>query len=238
MNYLQKSYVIIFFLVFTCEFIYAQKIKIYQISGLGADERIYRNLNVDSVDFIFLDWLKPLKKEKIEQYATRMLEKIPEDSAYVMGFSFGGMLAVEMWKQRPGLKLILLSTAKTRKEVGADFHLMGYTGLHKLAPKDFFCKPHSFLVKKFDVKTEEEKALLEDIIRNSDPDVTDWAINCIIYWKNKTIPSDFIHIHGSYDQVIRLSNVNATHVLETGHWLPYDKSEEVGRIVSEYLFSR
>jgi hypothetical protein len=39
--------------------------KVYFISGLGADERIFQYLNLEGIEPVFIQWLEPFSKEKI-----------------------------------------------------------------------------------------------------------------------------------------------------------------------------
>ena len=45
--------------------------KIYGISGLGADKRVFEYLTLD-YQFIPIDWIKPEDKETIEEYSLRL----------------------------------------------------------------------------------------------------------------------------------------------------------------------
>lgn len=72
------------------------KIKLYGISGLGADKRVFQYLSLDC-EFIYIDWVVPLKNEPIKSYAMRLAEVINTDEAYgILGISFGGLVATEI----------------------------------------------------------------------------------------------------------------------------------------------
>ncbi len=49
--------------------------KIYCISGLGADERVFKYLNLNH-EIIPLAWIKHDKNESLESYASKMASKI------------------------------------------------------------------------------------------------------------------------------------------------------------------
>src|SRR4051794_35905388 len=90
---------------------------IYCISGLGADERAFERLKIAGCSLHFVDRIPPLPNETLFSYAGRMSERITEISPVVIGLSFGGMIAIEMAKQIPIEKLILISSVKTRNEI-------------------------------------------------------------------------------------------------------------------------
>jgi len=72
--------------------------KIYCISGLGADRRVFKNLKLEA-ELIFVDWIIPKKKEHISSYASRLATVINQDEEFgLLGVSFGGLIAVEMNK--------------------------------------------------------------------------------------------------------------------------------------------
>ena len=82
--------------------------KIYCISGLGSDEKIFARIKVDGYQLVHIPWLKPEKDEPIEVYAKRMSKYIKDEKPVLMGLSFGGMMAIEITKLLPVDKLILI----------------------------------------------------------------------------------------------------------------------------------
>ena len=48
--------------------------KLYAISGLGADQRVFKYLTLDC-EIIPLEWIDPQKNEPLENYAIRLSEK-------------------------------------------------------------------------------------------------------------------------------------------------------------------
>src|SRR5687768_12603951 len=91
--------------------------KVYFISGLGADERAFSFLDLGFCEPVFIPWVRPLEGETVPAYAVRLKERIPEDFPIIVGLSFGGMVAVEIGKAFPCKKIVLLSSAKTQKEI-------------------------------------------------------------------------------------------------------------------------
>ena len=55
--------------------------KIYAISGLGADKRVFQFLKLEH-EFIPIDWIDPLKNESIAEYAKRFSSIIEELSSW------------------------------------------------------------------------------------------------------------------------------------------------------------
>lgn len=59
---------------------------VFFISGLGADNTIFQFLDLTYCKPVFLDWIKPDKREKLVDYALRLKEEyhLP-DNAIVVG---------------------------------------------------------------------------------------------------------------------------------------------------------
>src|ERR1044071_3731439 len=90
---------------------------IYCISGLGADEKIFAKLQLEGYELKHIPWLIPERTETIDAYARRMAASIKEDDPILIGVSFGGMIAIEIARQRPVQKLILISSIKCVAEL-------------------------------------------------------------------------------------------------------------------------
>ncbi len=72
--------------------------KIYGISGLGADKRAFQFLTL-ACEFIPIDWIDPLRTEHIEDYSLRLSKLINQDEDFaILGVSFGGLIAAEISK--------------------------------------------------------------------------------------------------------------------------------------------
>ncbi|MCW5912299.1 MAG: hypothetical protein KIT62_14610 [Cyclobacteriaceae bacterium] len=50
--------------------------KIYLLSGLGADRRIFDSLDLSAFDVQHIEWIRPTINETIESYAARLLSQI------------------------------------------------------------------------------------------------------------------------------------------------------------------
>ena len=108
--------------------------KLYAISGLGADKRVFDYLSLDC-EIVHLDWVEPKKNEKIGDYAFRLSKKIKGNEKFgLIGVSFGGLIAVEISKITKPEITILVSSAETKKGLRRIYSLFGRTKLIKLIP--------------------------------------------------------------------------------------------------------
>src|SRR6476620_10578855 len=85
---------------------------IYFIPGLGADKKIFRSIRVpQDSKAIYIEWIKPLKNENLQSYSYRLAEQIDTTQPFfIVGLSFGGMLATEIVNRYPDGKMIILSS--------------------------------------------------------------------------------------------------------------------------------
>ena len=207
--------------------------KLYCISGLGADERVFQYLKL-KCEIIPLLWIKPLKNESIEAYSIRLASKMDTSGEYgVLGVSFGGLIAVEISKQLNPRFTILISSAETKHELRPLFLAFGKTGIGQLLPKSFFNLPTWFAPYLFGTKN---KKLLNAILDDTDLSFTKWAVNELITWKNVERLDRVIKISGSNDKLIPPVNDNQTYLLDLGeHFMIVDRADEVSEIVNQEL---
>ena len=107
---------------------------IYLISGLGADERVFQNLDFGRLKPKFIKWIEPKDNETIQEYALRLSEQIDTNKPIILGVSFGGMIAIEIAKQIDYQQVILISSAKTKTEIPLIYRISGRLKLHKIIP--------------------------------------------------------------------------------------------------------
>ena len=210
--------------------------KIYIFSGLGADERVFQKLDFSGLDVTFVNWIIPLEKESIEQYATRLLDQIPSKNPIVIGLSFGGIMAVEIAKQIETKKIILIASAKTKDEIPFYFRLIGKLNIHKILPASLL-KSSNFVINWFfGTSTLEDKQLLKQILVDTNPIFLKWALDKVAKWKNVDQLKDIFHIHGDRDRILPLQFVKADKIVKKGvHLMTLDKAEELTRILRKEL---
>lgn len=208
--------------------------RIYIFSGLGVDKRVFDNIDFGDLDIEFIDWIDPLVKESLGNYAIRISQKITAKNPTIIGLSFGGMIAVEISKILQTKKIVLIASAKTKDELPKIYHIAGKLKLNRFIPNSFLKKQNLFTNWFFGLQSKSEKELLKKILKDTDPNFLSWAINEILNWKNEEQPNNCIHIHGSKDRIIPIQNVKADFVIENGgHFMTVNKSNEIERIIRQ-----
>lgn len=210
--------------------------KLYIFSGLGADRRVFKYLDFSGFDVTFIEWILPVDKETIEDYAKRLAKQIKIEKPILIGLSFGGIMATEVAKHIQTEKIILIASAKTKNEVPFYYRFMGALQLHKLVPTQLMKHANFFSFWLFGIKKQEDKKLLTEILKDTDPRFLKWAINAIVNWKNIKAPQNCFHIHGSSDKILPLRFVKADSIVEGGgHFMTINKHEELSLTIRQYL---
>jgi pimeloyl-ACP methyl ester carboxylesterase len=210
--------------------------KVYFISGLGADKRVFSFLDLSFCEPVYVDWIEPLKKESLESYALRLRKHIPAKHPIVVGISFGGMLATEMAKADANLKAIIISSNKTADEFPKYLRAGKYFPFYKWMPGKMMKRSAHFIKWVFGKNGKEQKKVYFEIVRDTDPDFVKWAITAILNWKNKEIPKNLIHMHGTADRLLPHRYVKADHLIKGGnHVMPMDSHIEVSALLKELI---
>lgn len=208
----------------------------YIFSGLGADERVFQKLDFSGLDVTFVNWIIPLEKESIEQYATRLLDQILSKNPIVIGLSFGGIMAVEIAKQIETKKIILIAFAKTKDEIPFYFRSVGKLNLHKILPSSLLRSSNFMTNWFFGTTSLGDKQLLKQILIDTNPVFLKWALDKVAKWKNVDQPKNIFHIHGDSDRILPLQFVKADVIVKKGgHLMTLDKAEELTRILRKEL---
>ena len=208
--------------------------KIYIFSGLGVDQRVFDNIDFGNLDVEFIDWIEPLKNESLDNYAFRIAQNLTVANPTLIGLSFGGMVAVEISKILQTKKIVLIASAKTKSELPEIYQLAGKLKINKLIPNQLLKKQNFITNWFFGLEIKSEKQLLKRILKDTNPNFLNWAINEILNWKNEVQPNNCFHIHGNKDRIIPVKNVKADFVIENGgHFMTVNKAEEIERIIKQ-----
>ncbi len=209
---------------------------IYCFSGLGADDRIFAQLEIPSVKLHYVQWIKALPDETLADYALRLGQTIVPVKPYcLMGVSFGGMLASELSKVLEPEYTFLISGALSSREINPLIRLTSKTRLHHLLPDSLFRHPNIISHRAFGLRTKSEKHLFSQIMRNTDIRFMKWAIGAIMNWRPDSSP-EVVRIHGDKDFIIPCKSQKIDHLIEGGtHFCIWQQAERISRFISSVL---
>ncbi len=209
---------------------------VYFIPGLGADHRVFEQLDLDFCHPVFIDWIKPLPREQMGDYALRMRKLINDENPVIVGLSFGGMIGVEIAKQSPVQKLVLLSSAKGPLEIPPGLRMLRHLPLHKLFTPAMLRTANQFAYKVMGISQREDKMLFSRMLAEADNDFIRWALNQIIHWDNTTTVKNLVHIHGTADLMLPYKYIQADYTVPGGeHLMLMIQPETISRILREVI---
>ena len=208
--------------------------KIFAISGLGADKRVFKHLTLEH-DLIPVEWIKPKKKEPIIEYSKRLIREYEidnEEEFGILGVSFGGLIATEISKLTKPKFTVLISSVETRNELSRIIRIFGKTKIIELIPENLLNPPKVIAHFMFGTKKQE---LLNSILNETDLYFTKWAIRELVNWKNESILPNLIKIGGSKDKMLQPKGKNTILIEKGEHFMIVDKAGEISEIINEKI---
>lgn len=213
--------------------------EIYLISGLGADHRLFKNQELEGIPVKVLPWIDPHRHESLESYAQRMCSYLPSDTRDVVlgGVSFGGIMAIEMSKQIPLEKIILISSIKTSDELPWRIKFWKYLPVYRLVSTANIGRAGLLSRWLFGIMTHGETQLFSEMVKATSPRFMKWAIDKIVHWNNSFIPPATVQIHGTRDLIFPLYNVKGPVMkIEGGtHIMVLSRAGEINTILKKEL---
>lgn len=210
--------------------------KVYFIAGLGADSRAFSFLALDFCYPQFINWLQPAADETLSSYAERLFAVIKDEEAIIVGLSFGGMLAIEIAKRHPATKVIIIASAKTYREIPSYLRFWRHFPIYKLHSDKIKNSAGSLVLSVLGAKGVEQKKLQLQIMKDSDPIFTRWAINAIVNWRNSTVPENVTHVHGTADKLLPYRYVKADFSIRDGeHVMVMDRPQELSQLLKQLI---
>jgi len=206
--------------------------KIYAISGLGADARLFDHLHLD-FPIVHLPWEEIQNANTLKEYASLFLERInTQESFILMGVSMGGMICAELAKLCTPKLVIQISSAETKYELPKVFRIAGGLELLKVLPKAMLKVPAPIVERVFGSKTD----LVRDYMKNLDVDFAKKAAQLICKWNNvEVIAHPKLKLKGDRDSVLPDIEVGMHVIQDAGHFMVYENGDEVSRVINERL---
>lgn len=209
--------------------------KLYTISGLGADEKVLEKLTFnEEVELVHIPWLIPNLNEEFSDYVLRMSAFIDDsEEFYLLGYSFGGILVQEIHKLKPAKKIVIMASIRCDLEksklivAGQKTNVLRYIPLRIFNDKSTLF--YAFFRKLFDPKNPK----LTQYFRVKDPYYLKWSMDKVAHWKFDKIP-DVIQILGDKDIVFPLKNSQPDFIIKNAtHLFPVTRHKEVSEILKK-----
>lgn len=215
---------------------------IYLIPGVGADSRIFQNLQLpENCEVVHIKWVAHKPNEDLKSYVKRLLPQIKKDTVPVLiGMSFGGIVAVELAKLVKPHKTFLISSIKSKEERPIKFSLLRRLPIHRFVPGNLVARLNFWWNWALGDLTKRDKKMIYEMIADINIPFNEWAAHKAITWQNCEVPSDVIHIHGTNDTIFPHIYVGAdAHLIKGGtHWMVVNRAKEISNIIKNELASK
>ena len=213
--------------------------KVYFISGLGADERVFQFLNLPGgMEPVVVRWLAPRAREPLPAYCRRLLPQFDlSQEINLVGISFGGMVAQEIARLVPCRRVLLISSIQSPREMGWQLRLVARSRLYRVVPA-WLLKWSNRLTANYYFGTESaaEAALLRQIIQDTDPNFMRWAIAEIMRWPARPPLPQVAHVHGGRDRIFPAGAIRRATVLPgAGHFMVVNRAAAVSDFLRREL---
>lgn len=212
---------------------------IYLIPGVGANHRIFENLDFSGDEVVHIKWPKHKKQEPLETYVKRILPQIKKDTQPVLiGMSFGGVVAIELAKLVKPCQTIIISSIKTYHERPLKFLFFNSLKFHRLVPGRMAVEFRFWMRWLLGKLSAKDKHLIDEMVKDIDIAFNEWAVDQVINWKNEEVPENLIHIHGTKDRIFPHYYINnAVWVKGGSHFMIVNCAKEISRMINHELHS-
>jgi len=205
----------------------------YLIPGLGADERVFRRLRLTGKVQV-LAWLPPQSRtEPLAHYAARLAAAVlPDAPCWLVGVSFGGLLAQEISRLRPLARVVLISSFASPQELPPLLRFGRATVLHRLLPFGLLKALPRLAQWFFGARGGIEYRLLRQILHDTDPAFARWATAQLLAWRGPGVPA--VRLHGTHDRLLPApSRAHIDYLLPgAGHFLIVSHAAQVSCILN------
>lgn len=193
-------------------------VHVYLMPGMAANPTIFKHIALPTNQFKihWLEWMLPLKKETLQDYAKRMNEKIIHKNVVLLGVSFGGILVQEMSRFIELKKLIVVSSVKSKHELPKRMKIARTTKMYKLLPTQLVSNVDKLAKYTFGKTVTKRIELYKKYLSVNDKTYLDWAIKQVLFWEQEQPHPKAIYIHGDNDYVFPNSCNDNTIVIKGG----------------------
>ncbi|WP_297093665.1 alpha/beta hydrolase [uncultured Draconibacterium sp.] len=233
-----KTSLVVCFLLLAFSVVSAQKHTVYLIPGQGADARLYKNLKLDTAFQVKnIDYFTPDKEWDMQTFARELAKQIDTTETFsIIGVSLGGMLATEMADCLHPEKVIVISSAKSRKEFPGRYRFQKVVPVYWVVP-GFAIKAGARILQPIvEPDRNKDKATFKSMLRNKDPKFLKRTTTMILTWKRESYNNKIVHIHGDLDKTLPPRFVQYDYLVEDGsHMMVLTRGELISEIVNNIM---
>lgn len=228
---------IIFILILYSINSFSQNLKtIYFVPGQGSDKRIFDSLQIKkNYKLVYLEYGTPEKKQTLNSFAKQLSRQIDTTESFVLiGVSLGGMICSEINEFLNPEKVIIISSAKNRKELPFRYRFQKYIPIYKIFPASVIFLGAKILQPIVEPDRNKNKQTFKSMLNSKNPKYIKRTVGLIINWNRTENSKDIVHIHGTKDHTIPIRNVsNPNYIIKNGsHLMTLTRASEISKIIN------
>ncbi|CAM3653514.1 alpha/beta hydrolase [Pontibacter korlensis] len=212
--------------------------KVYLISGLGADWRMFQFLKLpEYIPYEHVEWIAPLyRHEPLHEYAQRLKAYINDPEPVLVGLSFGGVVAIELAKLLRPCKTIIISSLANRYDLPTYYRILGSTKLHHWMPFRLMQGMYPLAPFFFGAHTKAERKVLKQAFFEIDEQFLRWALEQMLAWPQEKVLPGLVQIHGTRDLVLPLRDRSDILKIQGGeHLMIMHQADKISAILASIL---
>jgi pimeloyl-ACP methyl ester carboxylesterase len=207
------------------------------LSGMGADERLFRYQKATFPNLIVPSWIEPNTNESLSDYAERLARLAdPGVPCFVGGVSFGGIVALEMVPHLQAMACFLIGSIRSPEQLPWPMRM--FRPLSRLTP-DQLAQLTALCLRLS--KPSLPRRADRQLGRYAEPNANflRWASLSVWAWKpQRSATTPVYHIHGELDRTLPVRMTTPDVIVRGGdHMLPWTCPEQVNAFLRERMQS-
>lgn len=212
---------------------------IYFFPGQGSDKRIFDSLKIDpSFKKVFIEYPVPKRGTSLKEFAKELSAQIDTTKSFVLvGVSLGGMLCCEMNEYLDPQKVVIISSAKNRKELPFRYRFQRFIPLYAIFPPIFLRGGAKIMQPLVEPDRKKNKKTFKAMLRDKDPKFIKRTIRMIVNWQKKESVKKICHIHGTKDHTLPYRKIKRVdHTIKKGsHMMTLTRPKEMSDVLNQIL---
>jgi len=211
---------------------------VYFFPGQGSDERLFSKIKLDSnFRSIYITYPVPERKTTLKEYAIIVSKQIDTSRKFILvGVSLGGMICTELADNFKPERIIIISSAKSRKELPFRYRFQKVIPINKLIPKKLIKIGAQILQPIVEPDRKKNEAIFKSMLKSKSPKYYKHTVNMIINWDRKNYNESILHIHGTKDHTIPIRSVKFNYKIDKGsHMMTLTRGEEINELIKSIL---
>jgi len=163
-----------------------------------------------------------------------LAKTVPLDQpCWLVGVSFGGLLALEVGRLRPLARVVLISSLADASQLPPLLKLGRATRLYRLVPFGLLPRLPRLAQWFFGARNGREYRLLARILRDTDPTFACWATRQLLHWDSTGVPRA-VRLHGTHDRLLPSGSSPVDYALPgAGHFMIVSHAAALSRLLHE-----